>query len=160
MEKTNPHQHLPEKAVSAWRIGGFFSSLFLWFIPLGIWGFDTENALPLWVLLTTVGLVLLLTVVFTFWVPAIRWKRWRYDINEHEVDLQRGLIIVRRTLVPINRVQHVDTRQGPVLRNYGLADVVITTAATTHQIPALAEETANTVRNNISTFARRAKEDV
>lgn len=155
-----PPKRLPEKAISAWRIGGFLRSLFLWLIPLGLWIFDTEDTLSLWVIIAAIMVVLVLTLLFSLWIPAIRWRRWRYDINEHEVDLQRGLVIVRRTLVPINRVQHVDTRQGPILRNYGLADVVITTAATTHQIPGLTEETANEVRNNISTFARRAKEDV
>ena len=93
-------------------------------------------------------------------IPGIRWRRWRYQIDEHEIDLRRGVLIVRRTLIPVKRVQHVDTRQGPVLRNYGLSTVAITTAATTHEIPALDSETADRVRNQISNFARLAKEDV
>lgn len=135
-------------------------SLFIWLIPLGFWLFDTQNAISIWIYIVLIAIALLLSLLFIFWIPAIRWRRWRYNIDEHEIDLQRGLIVVQRTLVPINRVQHVDTRQGPILRNYNLSDVVITTAATTHQIPALTDEIADTVRGNISTFARRAKEDV
>lgn len=158
--ETEPQQRLPEKAISAWRVGGMLRSLFIWLIPLGFWLFDTQNSISIWIYITLLVVALLLSLLFIFWIPAIRWRRWRYDIDEHEIDLQRGLIVVQRTLVPINRVQHVDTRQGPILRNYNLSDVVITTAATTHQIPALTDEIADTVRSNISTFARRAKEDV
>lgn len=158
--ETEPQQRLPRKAISAWRIGGILRSLFIWLIPLGFWLFDAENSISLWIYILLLAVALLLSLLFIFWIPEIRWRRWRYDIDEHEIDLQRGLIVVRRTLVPINRVQHVDTRQGPILRNYSLSDVVITTAATTHQIPALTDETADTVRSNISMFARRAKEDV
>lgn len=158
--ETEPQQRLPRKAISAWRIGGMLRSLFIWLIPLGFWLFDAENSISLWIYISLLAVALLLSLLFIFWIPKIRWRRWRYDIDEHEIDLQRGLIVVRRTLVPINRVQHVDTRQGPILRNYSLSDVVITTAATTHQIPALTDETADTVRSNISMFARRAKEDV
>lgn len=102
----------------------------------------------------------MLTILFVIVIPYYRWKRWRYEVNEHEIDLQHGLFIVRRTLVPVNRVQHVDTRQGPILRNYKLSNVAISTAATTHQIPALTDEHADAVRDRISRLALKAKEDV
>ena len=35
------------------------------------------------------------------------------------------------------RVQHVDTEQGPILKKYDLATITISSAATTHTIPAL-----------------------
>ena len=33
------------------------------------------------------------------------------------------LFIVKRTLIPMVRVQHVDTAQGPILRKYNLAGI-------------------------------------
>ena len=93
--------------------------------------------------------------------PAkLRWKRWKYDISEKEIDMLRGIFIKKRTLVPINRVQHVDTRQGPVYRKFGLSSVTISTAATTHEIPALDDETADKVRDTISNLVRKVKGDV
>lgn len=92
-------------------------------------------------------------------VPYIRWRHWRYAIDEHEIDLKRGILVITRTLIPIKRVQHVDTRQGPILRHYGLATVTISTAATTHEIPALSEEVADEARNRISNLARIAQDD-
>lgn len=158
--KTEPEQRIPRTAVNAWRISGILVSFIFWIIPLALWFFDTNGAIDLWIYITVIGFVLVITLLFGFLIPHFRWKRWRYDINEHEIDLQHGLFIVQRTLVPVNRVQHVDTRQGPILRNYHLSNVAISTAATTHQIPALTEETANAVRDQISRLALKAKEDV
>lgn len=158
--KTEPQQRIPRTAVNAWRISGLLVSLFFWTAPIGIWIFDTDRVVDLWIHLLIIAVVLLITLLLTIVIPHFRWKRWRYDISEHEIDLQHGLMIVQRTLVPVNRVQHVDTRQGPILRNYGLSNVAISTAATTHQIPALTEEHANAVRDQISRFALKAKEDV
>lgn len=158
--RTEPSNRIPRTAVKAWRISGGIGSLFLWFIPLAIWFFDTDRVVDLWVHITLIAIVLALSLLLTFIIPHIRWKRWRYEINEHEIDLQHGLIVVQRTLIPVNRVQHVDTRQGPILRNYDLSNVAISTAATTHEIPALADEKAHTVRDQISRLALKAKEDV
>lgn len=113
-----------------------------------------------WTLIAITVILTVVTGLAIFFVPEIRWRRWSYQVDEHEVDLQSGIFIITRTLVPIKRVQHVDTRQGPILRSYNLADVTISTAATTHRIPALNEEVADRVRDKISKFARLAEEDV
>lgn len=92
--------------------------------------------------------------------PKVRWMRWRYEVREAEIELQHGLFIVKRTLIPMIRVQHVDTTQGPLLRKYNLAVLTISTAATVHAIPAIAVEEADALRQQISVLARVAKEDV
>lgn len=51
------------------------------------------------------------------------------------------------------RVQHVDTDQGPILRRYKMAAVSITTAATTHKIPTLFIEDADSLRDQIAALA-------
>ena len=76
------------------------------------------------------------------------------------MELQEGIFIVKRTLIPMIRVQHVDTVQGPILRKYQLASVIINTAATSHEIPALEESEAEELRRLISNLARVADEDV
>lgn len=155
-----PQHRLPRTAVKAWRISGLLVSLFFWMGPVAMWFFDTQQVVDLWIYLLIASILVPITLLATFVFPHFRWKRWSYDINEHEIDLQHGLIIVQRTLIPVNRVQHVDTRQGPILRNYGLSNVTISTAATTHEIPALTEENAAKVRDQISRLALKAKEDV
>lgn len=159
--RPDPEQRIPRRAVNAWRITGVLGTFLLWLIPafLAMLTLQGEGP-PWWVVYFVAVLAIALTVLYATLIPSIRWRRWRYQIDEHEIDLQHGIIVVKRTLIPVKRVQHVDTRQGPVLRRYGLSTVAITTAATTHEIPALDDETADHVRNQISNFARIAKDDV
>lgn len=152
---------LPERAIQVWRINNSGWSLLLWCVPLFFWGlYITGNGQNSWLVWGVTLLVLLITVWLVGFIPNIRWREWYYHIDEHEVELQNGIIILQQTMVPLNRVQHVDTRQGPVLGNYDLADVVISTAATKHKIPALDVETAEEVREQILKFARKARKDV
>lgn len=156
-----PEKKLADTAIQAWRLSLLLISLAVVVVPLIVWMFSvwfSGDSLWGWGGLFLISLIIMVLAVF--FIPEIRWRHWYYQVDPHEIDLQSGILIVTRTLVPVKRVQHVDTRQGPILRSYGLADVTISTAATTHRIPALKEETANAVRDQISKFARMAKEDV
>jgi membrane protein YdbS with pleckstrin-like domain len=101
---------------------------------------------------------LALAVLLVFVLPPLLWRRWRYEIRPLEVDLQRGLVSITRTLVPMARVQHVDTRRGPLQRRLGLSTVVFYTAAGPNEIPQLANETAAEVRDRIAELTREADE--
>lgn len=158
--RPDPSQEIDRNAVPAWRITGGLSSLFWWILPV-IYGFIAlGGGFPRWGTLALAILVVLNTILQASLIPLIRWKRWRYQIDEHEIYLKYGIFIIRRTLIPVNRIQHVDTRQGPILRSFNLSTVTITTAATTHEIPALNDEVADEVRNRISNLAREADQDV
>jgi len=82
--------------------------------------------------------------------PGLRWRMWRYEIRPDEIDLQRGILWIDRTLVPLARIQHVDTRQGPLQRRFGLSTVVFYTAAGPNQIPELSTAVAAEVRDRIA----------
>lgn len=162
--RSSPRQKLSKSAIKAWRISTALFTFFLIFIPLVlllIYYFQSGgNAFSQWTILAVAVVLIIIGALCIFFIPEVRWQRWHYEVDEHEIDLQSGILIITRTLVPVKRVQHVDTRQGPILRSYGLADVTISTAATTHRIPALEMATADEVRDQISKFARLAKEDV
>ncbi len=102
--------------------------------------------------------MLALTVLAVGVTPGLRWRRWRYEIRPDEVDLQRGIFWVARTLVPLARIQHVDTRQGPLQRRFGLATVVFYTAAGPNQIPELSTPVAADVRDRIAELTREQDE--
>ena len=90
--------------------------------------------------------------------PGLRWRRWRYEIRPDEVDLQRGIFWVSRTLVPLARIQHVDTRQGPLQRRFGLSTVVFHTAAGPNQIPELSTSVAADARDRIAELTKEQDE--
>src|SRR5215210_3210728 len=91
-------------------------------------------------------------------VPELRWRRWRYEVRDEEIDLRHGTVTITRTLIPMLRVQHVDTTRGPLDQVLGLATVVVHTAAGRTTIPALEQEDAGRLRDQIATLARTADE--
>ncbi|WP_075279022.1 PH domain-containing protein [Thermophilibacter provencensis] len=92
--------------------------------------------------------------------PRVEYATWRYDVTPTDVDLYSGVFTKKRTLVPLVRVQHVQTKQGPILRAHGLASVTVSTAGESFEIPGLAEDDANRLRDRVAELARLAKEDV
>lgn len=155
-----PYNRLSPKAIKVWRITGIISSLF---ILIGFAAVITLTIIFDWNLLFSIISFLIVLIYFVLFVgiwPKVKWKRWRYEVREDEVEIQQGVLVIKRTLVPMVRVQHVDTKQGPLLRKYHLATVSISTAATVHEIPALGLEEAEEIRNYISVKTKVAKEDV
>jgi membrane protein YdbS with pleckstrin-like domain len=88
----------------------------------------------------------------TFAVPELRWRRWRWDLHADAIDIRHGTLTVRRTLVPLVRVQHVETRRDIVEQLFDLATVVVHTAAGSHTIPLLAEADADELRDRIASL--------
>jgi len=108
---------------------------------------------------TVAWLLPLIAVVVTglLWITAlveIMYRRWRWEITDVEVRLQSGLIIVRRTVIPMARIQHVDSSQGPLLRQFALSEVHVSTAAGQHKIPMLSDADAANVRDRIAALAQ------
>lgn len=156
----NPQQTIDRDALKAWRISGLISAA-VYTIVSGLLLFLTLRFdWPSWIFTVAFLAAAAGAYAETVLVPALRWKHFRYDIHEHEIDLLYGIFIRRRVLIPMVKVQHVDTKQGPLLRRYGLATVTFSTAAGSHEIPALNEATAERVRNRIALLARIADEEI
>ncbi len=98
-------------------------------------------------------------VVGTAVIPPLRWRRWRWEVREREIDLERGVLRVRRTLIPMMRVQHVETTRGVLEQALGLATVVVHTAAGSHTIPMLLDRDAGVLRARIADLARTEEEE-
>ena len=156
----NPEQQIDPRAVPYWRWSGVINTGFLLLIPAGCYWAQQRWHWPAWIALALLALILAYGVYLIFIKPDIRWRTWRYDVSEQEIDLLHGVFIKTRTLIPMVRVQHVDTEQGPLLRRFGLSSVTVSTAAGSHEIPALADDVAARLRDQISVLARVVDEDV
>ena len=130
-----------------------------WAVPAAValvWGSAMAEApVPRAIVWIVATLVVLVAVGL---VPELRWRRWRYEVRPDEIDIRHGLVTIRRTLVPMRRVQHVDTGQGPLQRALGLATVTFHTAAGENEIPQLPEREAEEVRDRIAELTRQADE--
>lgn len=140
---------------------GNYFSLIPVALSIGAWYVYYEfSFLSLWIPILITVLTIIDLILSPFVFPKIRWRRWRYEVLNEEIFIQHGVLIVTQTLIPMVHVQHVDTKQGPILSKYKLATLTITTAATTHEIPALRESEAAELRDLISELARVEQDDV
>ena len=153
--KTEPAERLDPRARTLWRITGALGTLpLLGGGAFGSWMLWQAADAPFLFGILPILAAAALAVTFVGVVPDLRWRQWRYEIRESEVDLQRGIFWVSRTLVPLARIQHVDTRQGPLQRRFGLATVVFYTAAGPNEIPELSTPDAAAARDRIAELTR------
>lgn len=158
--RRQPVNQISEKGLRVWRVYGIIQTFIVLLLAIGTGILTYIFEWPNYIYMIAVAVVILYAYFFIYLFPKIKWLRWRYEVRESEIELQYGLFIVKRTLIPMVRVQHVDTSQGPILRKYGLSGITISTAATNHEIPALVVEEADELRSRISNLARVADDDV
>lgn len=155
MDRPVPTRSLDPHAQTLWRLNNLVWGV----VPLAVMaaggGFILWQVVDwaLWQAAVPLIAVVVLGIPLALLLPGAEWRNWRYDVGEDEVDLMRGLITKRRTLVPMARIQHVDTRRGPLERYFGLSSVVLYTAAGANEIPALATPTAEALRDQIAAIA-------
>ena len=150
----NARHQLDPRAKSLWRAGAALSGgIMVLLVAMAAFGgrrvFDYDIA---WAVGAT-GVVVLLALLNLWLSPNLRYRYWRYEIRADEADLQHGWFTRTRQLIPMSRIQHVDTNRGPLERRFGLASVVLYTAAGAAYIPALATDVAADVRDRIATLA-------
>ncbi|MFB6142034.1 MAG: PH domain-containing protein [Halorientalis sp.] len=105
-------------------------------------------------LLGVAGAVLLVPVVVAYVVAL--YRSWGYDLEADALVLERGVLTEVDTAVPYVRIQHVDTRRGPLDRLLGLGQVVVYTAGSRGAdvtIPGLAPDDARELRNRLRDLA-------
>lgn len=159
--RPKPAQSVDPKAVSLWRIEAILRMALLGLLTL-LTGATLVALTPFGI--APAAVALLVFIVFALvqigLVPQIRYRHWRYHVDAQELDIQFGVFVVRRTLIPLVRVQHVDTVQGPLSKQFGLSSVTVSTAAGSHVIPGLSDEAADRLRDHISALARVARESI
>ncbi len=97
------------------------------------------------------------SVLGTIWSlinPFMVYRNFRYDVNEEFLQIKMGAINEEHRLIPMTKIQSVATKQGPLLRKYGLAQVTIETFSSSHTIPVLTHAHSIELRNQIAHFAK------
>lgn len=155
-----PQTRISKRALKVWQFYGIFHSIIAISLVAGLIILTSFFDWPVWIVWAAIVVAVIFTFVSVILLPKLRWNRWRYEVREQEIELQHGVFITRRRLIPMVRVQHIDTSQGPILKRYHLATVAISTAATIHEIPALDVVEAEELRIQIGKLARVADEDV
>lgn len=146
--------------VKVWKIHALIGTGVLVSIVLAYFFFMIQFHWWGWLL----GVLVTVTIVYApldyFIFPALRQRYYSYRLDEEEIEIQKGMFVVKRILVPMIRVQHVTIEQGPIMRKYGLAELQISTAATSHSIPGLTKREAEELKRRIGELAKVSDEDV
>ena len=152
-------QQLDPRAPQLWRLQALFRLVLFW-VPVAAvagGGMAVLASTPLGLLLaaTILGVQGLLALTW----PALTYERFRYALREPDLLVTRGVLFRSWTSVPYDRIQFVDTRQGPLERLFGLSRLLVYTASGAGAdavVPGLAEETAAELRDRLS---RRGGDD-
>lgn len=160
MHAAAPDRHLDPRAITLWRLQRLIR-LFTFGLPVAVavgWG-THQLTDQLAVAVALGGLVALWYTVMAILWPALAWRHYRYAVREHDLLVQSGVLFRRWSAIPLSRIQHVDTRQGPVERALGLSRLLVYTAAgmsADGSIPGLAEDDVRRLRDEL---ARRGGDD-
>lgn len=152
-------QSLDHRVVTQWRLGRLFG-LLVFGLPVAVAiAVGVSMVGPTWVgVLAGAALVLWRLLMAIIW-PGLQYRYYRYSVREHDLLVQSGVLFRRWSSIPHNRIQHVDTRQGPLERWLGLSRLAVFTAAgmsADGSIPGLATDDAERLRDELS---RRGGDD-
>lgn len=107
-----------------------FTRLFLFWLPVSVAG-----GVGLWVQVgALVGAVtascwFFAMLLIAVWHPSLAWSRWAYVVRDGDLLISHGVLVRSVTAIPTQRIQHVDTQQGPLEQWLGLARIRIYTAS-------------------------------
>lgn len=153
---------LDPRVVTLWRLQGVGRGLMFW-LPLlvgvlFVLGARTGVGAALVIVAAIVALVVGVAVT----LPGYAYARFRYGVRADDLIVERGVWFRRTTSIPLDRIQHVDTRQGPLERVFGLSRVVVYTAAglsADGSIPGLDEHAAAALRDHLARGAAGPRTD-
>lgn len=104
--------------------------------------------------------IVVLAVLWAIIAPIVRLRRYRYKITDDRIEIIEGIIYIRRTVVPIDRIHQIDIVRGPLDSRFGLAKVTVITAGATASMRFLELEKAEIIcetLNSVITQKLRGK---
>ena len=138
------------------RVNTTIRSLVLLIAAVGI-GFILNDQLGISIY-SLVAPALLIGALMIFVLPHRIYRRWGYDMGTEQLRVLRGFLWRTDTIVPFNRIQHIDVAQGPLQRFFGLSTLIVHTAGTHNSIvtlPGLATSDAEEMREVIKGHIRQ-----
>jgi len=131
-----------------WRWRAFFTAIPSLVLLVGLaivipWG-------PPWLRWGIVGIAAISVVVGMVVLPPIRYRVFWYAISETEIDIQHKIIFIERSIIPMHRVQSLQTERGPLADHYRMTNLKIKTAAGSVSISGLDRDEANALCDRIS----------
>jgi membrane protein YdbS with pleckstrin-like domain len=145
---TGERHRLPGRVTRYWRWRAFCSSLPL--LVLLVSGAIVLPWGPCWVRWGIFGVVVAVVAACLIILPPIRYRVFWYAISSTEIDVQNGIIFIKRSVVPMRRVQTLLSERGPIADHYRLTNLKIRTAAGSVRLSGLDRDEGDELTERIS----------
>lgn len=137
-----------------WAIDGFIGAGIILIIAVILNAFLEFNALWKYILTGSIYGVALLTLIYSLLMPKYKYEKFGYDIDGEKISLIFGVLSQRNVIIPMKRVQYVDTEQGIIIKRYNLINLTIHTAGGAYKIPFLEKEIGDKLQMDITNIVR------
>ena len=155
-------QRLHPRALKFWRVQSFIAVV-AGVLPATISvGLLLGQGLPVPLVVAFVGGVSALALWLAMWLPKLAYDRFGYSIREHDFYVERGVLLKRRTSIPLSRIQHVDTHQGPLEQLMKLSQLHVFTASGMSSdgcLPGLSRQMADDLRDQLAKLGNDAAQE-
>lgn len=105
-----------------------------------------------WALTSLIAAIIILWFCIYFFITKPSFNIKSYSLRKRDIMFTRGIIFKTITIVPYNRIQHIEVTMGPIERLFDLASIKIFTAGGSQSdlsIPGLTVFNANRIRSFI-----------
>ena len=126
-----PAHHVSERAPAYWRASALVGSAF-WLLvvaTLAVTGLVAPTGWWTWLLILAALAIALAALLGIMFIPSLRFRIHRWEVTDIAVHVRHGWLTVVDEIVPLSRVQTVDSTQGPLMRRFGLRTVKVSTAS-------------------------------
>ncbi|HEV2131400.1 MAG TPA: PH domain-containing protein [Longimicrobiaceae bacterium] len=145
-------RQLDPRVVALWRLWSLISTTVMTAVLL-IAGVLLPFRFPFgWV----AAAVAMMGVVEVACWPPIKHRAWSFAVRESDLFVSHGVLWRTTSVFPLARIQHVDTRRGPLERWLGLARLIVYTAGVRGadlEIPGLALADAERLRDHLAALS-------
>jgi uncharacterized protein len=146
---SDDERQLAPAVVTLWRMAILLRTAG-WAAAVGIGGTLSPWNAP-WIAVAAGVLAAGVLIAFTW--PGARYRGWSFRLRERDLSVRHGVLWRTRSVIPFSRIQHVDTRHGPIERWLGLSSVIVFTAGVRGAdvtIPGLAHDEAEALREHLA----------
>lgn len=137
--------------ISSWIYAGIVTIVLLIFLGL-YWSLGWFG---LWLRLgfTLMSVAVSASLVYRAHIyPTLWYRHASYVLSQTAIEIRTGVWWRSVTSVPRSRIQHTDVEQGPLMRKYGIAKLIIHTAGTQHatvELIGLSRQQADRTRDHL-----------
>ena len=154
---------ISKRSIHIWRTSNLITDILILILCIGLlitsYSFHWYQwiIITLWIVIPIIPLGMIWSVAME---PKWKYTYWTYGFNEHYVRFQHGRLFSKQVVIPMSKIQFVETEQGPLLRSNNVETITIGTMGTPHKIPMLAREDAHILKEHIATYAQVKEVDV